>query len=78
VESGISFQRTHDLPALSELAKQVEPLWIGMNPQLRTMNEYAVEVRYPGKTAINRDAVTAYEICRNFRSLARASLGLKP
>jgi HEPN domain-containing protein len=76
-ESGIYFDKTHDLVRLVKLTERIEPLWIGMSPALKNLTEYAVEVRYPGNTATSKQARESFGTCTMLSSLARASLGLK-
>src|SRR6266705_1867065 len=56
VESGIQFQRTHDLLQLLNLCVQVEPLWSAYAKVVDAMSDYAVDFRYPGHSATLREA----------------------
>ena len=70
------FSRTHDLAVLLDLALPVEPSWDALRPDLQALSVFAVTYRYPGESADESDASEAVEKCRNFRRVARHSLGL--
>jgi HEPN domain-containing protein len=75
-EAGVSFGKTHDLTVLLDMVTPVEPLWETFRPQLRILNAFAVEVRYPGQSADKEMARQAVMICKEFRRWIRHSLGL--
>jgi HEPN domain-containing protein len=77
-EAGIPFGKTHDLPALLDLLLSVEPSWTTLLPDLRLLNLYAVDFRYPGQSADKTMARDALRACRAMRDAARRSLGLMP
>ena len=77
VEANIAFPKIHDLARLLDRALPVEPLWGPMRLPLQALTEYAVEFRYPGEFAAEKDAHTAYQSCKEIRKLVRESLGLK-
>lgn|GEM_PF-1433632 len=74
-EAEISFPKTHDLIQLLKLALPVEPLWESLRESLRTITEYAVELRYPGDTASIEEAGRALAVAKTVRRLVRESLG---
>jgi HEPN domain-containing protein len=76
-EAEIEFGKIHDLAKLLELVSTVESLWEPYRPTFRPISAYAVNFRYPGENASKEEAAEVLEICRNFRKVARASLGLK-
>ncbi len=76
-QAHIRFAKMHNLVSLIELLRQVEPLWQPMEPQLKTLTDYAVTVRYLGHFADLSAAQDAFVICRRMRSMVRASLGLR-
>src|ERR1051325_7430023 len=49
-EAGIVIAKTHDLEKLLNHVLPVEPLWSTLRPALAAITDYAVEVRYPGRT----------------------------
>jgi len=77
-EAGIRFAKTHDLKALLSLALAAEPLWEAHRADLIFLNEFSVELRYPGKSANREKAAEARARCRAFRKSARSAFGLKP
>src|SRR5205807_7369880 len=50
-EAGIEFPRTHNLIELMHLLSTSDPTWLLLQPDLQTLNLYAVAVRYPGNSA---------------------------
>ena len=77
VEADIYFRKVHDLTYLLELVQSVEPMWAAYQEELRTLNDYAVEFRYPGAIADLETAKLALKFCKSFRATARFSLGLE-
>lgn len=75
-EAEIAFGKTHDLVELLDLISPVEPLWEPYRPTFRPISAYAVSFRYPGESADKDEAAEALKICREFRKVARHSLGL--
>jgi HEPN domain-containing protein len=75
-EASTPFGKTHDLEALLIQLKRIEPFWLALAPVLKKMSGYAVEFRYPGKSASKNEARDAIEWALHVRELARASLGL--
>ncbi|MGH7177160.1 MAG: HEPN domain-containing protein [Tepidisphaeraceae bacterium] len=75
-ESALAFPKTHDLSALLHIAGAIEPLWMAWLGPLKSLTDLAVLPRYPGMSATRGDASCAFETCRDFRVLARVSLGL--
>ncbi|RPJ28438.1 MAG: HEPN domain-containing protein [Chloroflexi bacterium] len=77
-EAEIEFGKIHDLVKLLELVSTVESLWELYRPTFRPISAYAVNFRYPGESASKEEAAEVLKLCRNFRKVARTSLGLKP
>lgn len=75
-EADIEFGKIHDLVKLLDLVLAVEPLWEPYRPTFRPISAYAVDFRYPGESAEKGEAAEALKICRDFRKVARQSLGL--
>lgn len=48
VEAGTVFPKTHDLALLLTLVQPTEPGWGILQPELDTLNKYAIAYRYPG------------------------------
>jgi HEPN domain-containing protein len=76
IEAGISFQKTHDLVKLLNLALPVEPGWSTLLNDLSFLNAFAMDYRYPGTNATKATAKDAIKCCRKVRKLIRQSLGL--
>jgi HEPN domain-containing protein len=76
VEAGIYFPRIHDLGQLLNLVVPVEPMWESFRLAFNRVSYYAVDFRYPGEFSTKDDAKEAIKVCREFRKLARQSLGL--
>lgn len=76
VEAGIGFAKTHDLLSLLKLILPIEPNWLALQPQLDTLNKFAVVYRYPGNNAIKADAKQAIDDCRIVRRTIRHAFGL--
>lgn len=75
-EAGIAFSKTHNLVTLHGLVLPVESGWNVMLADLKFLNSFSVDVRYPGKTATKSDAKDAIKSCRSIRALVRQSLNL--
>src|SRR4029078_8322917 len=75
-EAGISFFKTHDLERLLVLAIPAEPQWTMLRPALAAITDYAVEVRYPGRTTTAAEARFLLRDTTHIRNLMRQSLGL--
>ncbi|MDQ3011684.1 MAG: HEPN domain-containing protein [Acidobacteriota bacterium] len=76
VEAGVVFPKTHDLSLLLTLVQPIEPGWGILQPELDTLNKYAIAYRYPGQSATKADAKEAVDDCRTIRQMIRISLGL--
>ncbi len=75
-EAGIAFTKTHELPLLLTLTTQVEPQWAALQQQANALNSYAVDFRYPGKSATKANAKQAIKDCREVRRVIRTAFGL--
>lgn len=76
VEAGVAFPKTHDLLLLLTLVQPIEPNWAILQPELDTLNKYAIAYRYPGQVASKADAKEAVKDCRTVRQTIRTSFGL--
>ena len=77
-ENGIYFGKTHGLPELLGLALEIDPSLEGMRDQCESLAGFAVNFRYPGRTADKDVARMAVSMCREVRERVRLSLGLEP
>ena len=75
-EAGIGFPKTHDLELLLNLTLTAQPLWVALRPAVVAITDYAVEVRYPGRTTTPAEARDVLRLAARIRSMARDGLGL--
>jgi HEPN domain-containing protein len=76
VEQGLTFPHTHDLEVLARLSLPTLPEVTGLLHDLRFVTSFAVEIRYPGTTALVADASRCLVVAGDVRSLVRSKLGL--
>ena len=72
----IPFRPIHDLEILPGLAIPASPDLEVIRARLLLLNDHAVDVRYPGESAIRDEARAAVQAVRAGRSLIRPKLGL--
>lgn len=77
-EADIAFGRTHNLVALLDFLRPLEPAWEILRPHLRALTAFAVAFRYPGESADKEDAREALTLCRTVRRRIRHDLGIDP
>lgn len=75
-QAAIAFPRTHDLERLLDLAVLVEPMWSTLRPAMAAISDYAVEVRYPGRTASSAETRKLVAATGRIRALIRQRLGI--
>lgn len=73
-ENNIPFQKIHDLDVLIDLSKRIFPELEKYREDLVKLNVYAVEVRYPGFTPLQKDARKAVSIMKKVRSFIQEFL----
>lgn len=66
--------RTHDLVELLVLCLPVNPAFDLLEPDLKSLNAYAVQFRYPGQSADKNDARNALKSARLIRTQVRTML----
>lgn len=76
VEAGINIAKTHNIRTLLQSVLTVEPNWATLQPHLDALTVYAVDFRYPGKSASKIDAKDALQDCRKVRAAVRQAFGL--
>jgi predicted nucleotidyltransferase len=76
VELGLSVPRTHNLDDLHRLLYAHHPIVRSVRRGLMFLSDFAVDVRYPGDSASNRQAAAAIRWARGVRKMARSVLGL--
>ena len=72
----IPFRPIHDLEVLLGLAIPASPDLEVIRARLLLLNDYAVDVRYPGESATKDEARAAVQAMRVARVLIRPKLGL--
>ncbi|MEK6409180.1 MAG: HEPN domain-containing protein [Acidobacteriota bacterium] len=70
--------KTHDLVKLLDLVLPIDPACGMLRADLAVLTNYAVDYRYPGKTATKPEAQDAIKRCRLVRTVIRRTLGLNP
>jgi len=75
-ETGIVFDKTHNLSDLLDDLLPIEPSWTPLRPVLRPLTKYAILYRYPGYNATKIEAKTVLKDCREVRRVIRAAFGL--
>ena len=73
----IPFPRLHDLEALLNLVTPVDPEFEAIREPLLLLNDYAVDIRYPGDFATAEEACDALQAMREVRAFIRHKLGLE-
>lgn len=70
------FPKIHDLERLLDLATTLEPTWASLRFAMASLTDYAVEVRYPGRSATVAEARALLRATARIRDLVRESLGV--
>jgi len=76
IQHQISFRLKHDLEILLELIKPISPDFEFLRDLLLLLNDYAVDIRYPGEVATKEEARAAIKAMRVVRTFVRQKLGL--
>lgn len=76
IEAGLQFERTHDLPALLDLLRAINPFWEALRQAATTLSDYGVRFRYPGSSADKAMAKIAFQACEAVRETLREHLGM--
>ena len=77
IEAHIRFPKIHDLGAMLDLLRPIEPEWESLRGRLDSLTDIGVEVRYPGRFGDEHDARMAVATAEHVRNVVRASLGLE-
>ena len=72
----VPFRRIHDLEVLLEAAVPIGPEFDMIRDLLLLLNDYAVDIRYPGEVATRDEARAAIRAMRTVRVFIRQQLGL--
>jgi HEPN domain-containing protein len=73
-EQRLPIPRTHNLEALAKSLLAVHPALGPLIAAMRTLGAYAVETRYPGRSADRALAKEAIELCTRIRRACRKAL----
>jgi len=71
-----SFHKTHDLVELLETALEYDPLLEALRSDLRLLNPFSVQFRYPGDSATEDDARLALKTMRGLRIFFRKKMNI--
>jgi HEPN domain-containing protein len=77
VVNNSGFHKTHDLIELLETALEKDPLLETLRSDLRLLNPFSVQFRYPGDSATEDDARLALKTMRSLRDFFRKKMNLK-
>jgi len=70
------FRPIHDLEILLGLAVPISPDLEAIRDRFLLLNDYAVDIRYPGESATKEEALAAVKAMRAVRALLRSKLRL--
>ncbi|MBI5789601.1 MAG: HEPN domain-containing protein [Candidatus Schekmanbacteria bacterium] len=73
----LNFSKTHDLLGLLELALLSEPILEKYRDDLRSLNPFSVQFRYPGENADIEEAKEALTRMKKLRKYFQERLGIK-
>ena len=73
-ERGVAFPKTHNLIELLELCLPLDNMLESLRLDLIRLGRYAVNYRYPGETAVKREAQTAFEAVTTIRAYVQTKL----
>ena len=76
-ERGVPFPKVHDLEVILELIVPLDFDFEGIRDALLLLNDYAVDIRYPGEMATYEEAREAVEAVKRVRSFIRRKLHLE-
>lgn len=76
IARNVPFPKTHDLLMLSTLCDEADILIPIDAKDLNTLNDYSVQVRYPGEKLTVEDARDALNIAKRVRVFVRKLLGI--
>ena len=76
VEADLPFPKIHDLGSILDLLLPIEPTWESLSGELNSLNDKAVEIRYPGYLSQVNEAKEVFEIASKVRQTIRQAFGL--
>ena len=75
-EADLPVPRTHDIKELLRLIVPTRPAWRVWQTAFSMFRTFAVDARYPGYVAREREAQQALQTCTDVRQAVRSALGL--
>jgi len=76
-EAGLPIAKIHDLERLLDLILPAEPSWELLRPWLAEASDFAVDIRYPGRSSTPEEARALQRATMHVRATVRLSLGIK-
>ena len=76
VERGVGFERSHSMPYLQTLCASVDSEFDRFKTDFEALDDYSVDIRYPGESATEEEARAALDIATRLRAFFRLKLGL--
>jgi HEPN domain-containing protein len=76
-ELGLFIPKTHDLDSLLTSLGTAHPMLRSLRRGLLFLSDFAVDTRYPGKSASKRQAIAAFQWAGRVRHAARELLGIR-
>jgi len=76
VEADLPFPKIPDLGSILDLLLPIEPTWESLRGELNSLNDKAVEIRYPGYLSQVDEAEEVFEIASKVRQTIRQAFGL--
>ncbi|MBI4844083.1 MAG: HEPN domain-containing protein [Nitrospirae bacterium] len=76
ISKKVDFPKTHDLIELLEFAITKDPLIEIFRADLRILNPFSVQFRYPGESATLKESMTALKTMKKIRKFFRAKFEL--
>ena len=76
VERGVDFDYTHNMSYVHGRCASVDPEFNRYKEDFDALDDYSVDIRYPGEKAAESDARAALEIVIRLRAFIRSKLGL--
>jgi len=77
-EAGIAFDYTHSMVYLHLKCATADPEFQAHKADFDRLDDYSVDIRYPGDSAAEADARESVEIMARLRAFIRLKLGLDP
>jgi HEPN domain-containing protein len=76
-ENAIRFERKHDLLPLMDLCAEADEGFKKLEDDLRSLEHYAVAIRYPGASASVELAESAFDAAERIRKFVRKKLDIE-